>query len=112
MLQNQRPHDYNTTYFNLYNCFTFYRNVISLHNKRPSVLLRLMSKSNVMRELQQAFSDSEEFYVSVLESLGEGILITDAQSRVLYANSRMEEISGYSREELKRNVTCEILSPP
>src|ERR1051325_4163510 len=36
----------------------------------------------------------EEFYRSILESLGEGVIITDRESRILYANSRVECLTG------------------
>ncbi len=36
----------------------------------------------------------EEFYRSVLESLSEGVIITDAESRILFANRRMAELTG------------------
>lgn len=41
-----------------------------------------------------------EFYRRVLESLSEGVLITDAQWRILYANHLIQETTGYSPEEL------------
>ncbi len=55
--------------------------------------------------------EREEFYRSVLESLGEGILITDRESRILYANSRVESLTGYSRVELLGAVSHELLTP-
>ena len=33
------------------------------------------------------------FYRSVLESLSEGVIITDRESRVLFANRRMQEMT-------------------
>ena len=40
----------------------------------------------------------EEFYRSILESLGEGVIITDRESRILYANSRVECLTGRPAE--------------
>jgi PAS domain S-box-containing protein len=55
--------------------------------------------------------DHEEFYRSILESLGEGVLITDRQSRILYANSRMECLTGRPRAELIGKISYEALTP-
>jgi PAS domain S-box-containing protein len=55
--------------------------------------------------------DREEFYRSILESLGEGVIITDRDSRILYVNSRIECITGRSRAELIGAVSYEALTP-
>jgi PAS domain S-box-containing protein len=55
--------------------------------------------------------DREEFYKSILESLGEAVIITDRESRVLYANSRVECLTGRPRSELIGNVSYEVLTP-
>lgn len=53
----------------------------------------------------------EEFYRSILENLGEGVIITDRESRILYANSRVECFTGRPREELIGEVSYELLVP-
>src|SRR5687768_13007105 len=53
----------------------------------------------------------EEFYRSILESLGEGVIITDRDSRILYANSRVECLTGRPRAELIGAVSYELLTP-
>src|ERR1044071_8565807 len=53
----------------------------------------------------------EEFYRSILESLGEGVIITDRESRILYANSRVERLTGRPRSELIGVVSYELLAP-
>ena len=63
------------------------------------------------RDLSRRLREREEFYRSVLESLGEGVMITDRESRILYANSRVECLSGYSRAELLGKISHELLSP-
>ena len=62
-------------------------------------------------DLSRRLQEREEFYRSVLESLGEGILITDRDNRILYANSRVECLTGYSRAELLGAVSHELLTP-
>jgi formate hydrogenlyase transcriptional activator len=51
-------------------------------------------------DLADGASHGGEFYRRVLESLSEGVLITDAQWRILYANRLIQETTGYSPEEL------------
>src|SRR5438093_500906 len=63
------------------------------------------------QDLSRRLHEREEFYRSVLESLGEGILITDRENRILYANSRVECLTGYSRAELLGQVSHELLTP-
>ncbi|MBW3655982.1 MAG: PAS domain S-box protein, partial [Gemmatimonadetes bacterium] len=56
--------------------------------------------------------ESEIRFRTVAESLGEGLLITDLDDVILYANPRMEEIYGYRPEELVGRVGLEVLIPP
>src|SRR5262245_59862437 len=71
----------------------------------PTVLLARSQDPH--RRLQ----DREEFYRSILESLGEGVIITDRDSRILYANSRIECLTGHPRSELIGAISYELLSP-
>ncbi len=48
---------------------------------------------------------------AILESAGEGILLTDTESNIMYANPAMERQSGYSREELRSKNTRILGSP-
>jgi PAS domain S-box-containing protein len=43
---------------------------------------------------------SESFYRAALDSLSEGVMIVDADHRIIYANRLIAEITGYSPEEL------------
>lgn len=54
----------------------------------------------------------EEFYRSVLDSLSEGVIITDAESRVLFANRVMECLTGWRPDQLVGRLSYEVLSPP
>jgi PAS domain S-box-containing protein len=63
------------------------------------------------QDLSRRLHEREEFYRSVLESLGEGVLITDRENRILYANSRIECLTGYSRSELLGAISHELLTP-
>ncbi|MGN6556096.1 MAG: PAS domain-containing protein, partial [Verrucomicrobiota bacterium] len=55
--------------------------------------------------------EREEFFRTVLESLGEGLLITDEQSRIIYANTQLSELTGYSKDELIGRTSFELLLP-
>ncbi len=61
---------------------------------------------------QEALRASEEQFRTVVESLGEGLLITGGQSEIVYANRRMAEICGYSPDEMEGRVSHELLLPP
>ena len=63
------------------------------------------------QDLSRRLSEREEFYRSILESLGEGIIITDRESRILYANSRVECFTGRPRSELIGAISYELLTP-
>src|SRR5215813_8138479 len=62
-------------------------------------------------ELAALLGQREEFYRNILDHLGEGVIITDGDDRILYVNARMKDISGYSREELVGKIGYEVLSP-
>lgn len=63
------------------------------------------------QDLHRRLQEREEFYRSFMESLGEAVLITDRESRILYANSRVECLTGYSRSELLGKISYELLMP-
>src|SRR5881409_3650350 len=62
------------------------------------------------QDLSRRLHEREEFYRSFLESLGEGVIITDRESRILYANSRIECLTGYPRSELMGGISYELLT--
>src|SRR5437762_10609480 len=63
------------------------------------------------QDLSRRLQEREEFYRSILESLGEGLVITDRESRILYVNSRIECLTDYPRAELVGAVSYELLTP-
>jgi PAS domain S-box-containing protein len=62
-------------------------------------------------ELAAIYEEREEFYRTILDNLTEGVIITDGEDRILYVNSRMKEISGYSPDELIGRIGYEVLTP-
>ena len=59
----------------------------------------------------EALRDSDARFRLAVETLGEGVVITDADDVVVYANSRMVEISGYAREEMVGQKVAQLLVP-
>ena len=44
--------------------------------------------------------DRDSFYRTILESLAEGVIITDPENRIFYANGVVQDITGYRPEEM------------
>ncbi|RMG44288.1 MAG: PAS domain S-box protein [Candidatus Dadabacteria bacterium] len=55
--------------------------------------------------------DSELRYRTLIESLGEGIILTDCNEKILHVNSKLCELTGYSSEELIGRHTYKVLFP-
>ncbi len=55
--------------------------------------------------------ESGERLHAIAESLEEGLLITDGRDVVIYINSRMAELTGYSAEELIGQQAYRLLLP-
>ena len=88
--------------------------VTALRNETPAAAADSGDPTALLartQDLSRRLQEREEFYRSVLESLGEGVLITDRENRILYANSRVECLTGYSRAELLGAVSHELLTP-
>jgi PAS domain S-box-containing protein len=72
------------------------------------------TKTQLARQkgLDRILGQREELYRTVLESLAEGLLIRNAESRIVYANSQLDAITGYPKDELLGMVSYELLHPP
>jgi PAS domain S-box-containing protein len=62
-------------------------------------------------KLAAIYEEREGFYRTIVDNLAEGVVITAADDRILYVNSRMEEISGYAPDELIGRIGYEVLTP-
>jgi len=62
-------------------------------------------------DLSGHLSGREHFFRCILESLSEGVLITDPEGRILYANAQAETITGYPRGELVGAVGHDLFLP-
>src|SRR5712671_6505100 len=86
----------------------------ALHIEKPAVSADAGNPAALLartQDMSRRLQEREEFYRSILESLGEGVIITDRESRILYANSRIECLTGYTRAELIGAISHELLSP-
>lgn len=72
------------------------------------VLVRNITHSEIITE---ALVRSETRFQAVVESLSEGLMLTDLDDRVLYMNQRMTELCGWDIEEVRDKPTYEFLIP-
>jgi PAS domain S-box-containing protein len=52
------------------------------------------------KKADEALKESEEKYRNIVETANEGISIIDAEDRITYVNKKMEDMIGYSTEEI------------
>ncbi|HST62390.1 MAG TPA: PAS domain S-box protein, partial [Longimicrobium sp.] len=63
------------------------------------------------RRAADALRVSEERFRTVVENLGEAILLTDLDDRVIYASPLVHEVTGYAPAEMEGSVAHELLLP-
>ncbi len=61
------------------------------------------------RESERSLLDSETRFRSVVESLREGLVITDLDDRIVYVNSRITDLTGHRPEELDGKQAQDLL---
>ena len=72
---------------------------------------REVGEARHRREQRDILQRSELRFRSVVENMGEGLVITDLDDRVVYANPRLSEMVGRAPEELMGKVAYEVLLP-
>ncbi|MBI3787116.1 MAG: PAS domain S-box protein, partial [Ignavibacteriales bacterium] len=88
--------------------------VSPIKNERGEII----GASSIARDIterksaEEKLKKSETKFRTVAESLGEGLLITDLDDVILFMNSRLEEMTGYSTTHLLRRKAYEFLLPP
>jgi PAS domain S-box-containing protein len=55
---------------------------------------------------------SEARFRAAVETLGEGLIITDVEDVILYVNSRMEQLAGYAPSEMISHAAARLIVPP
>lgn len=63
------------------------------------------------KEIERSLISSESKFRTVVQNLGEGVLITDPKDRVLYINHRFAEILGWQLHECVGKIGYEIFIP-
>ncbi|HTR80330.1 MAG TPA: PAS domain-containing protein, partial [Bacteroidota bacterium] len=82
----------------------------TLYNGKPAVHGTLLDITQ--REVaEETLRKSETRFRSVVQSLGEGIIITDSDDTVRYINSRMSDICGYAADEMIGKKAYALLLP-
>ena len=61
------------------------------------------------RRNERSLQESETRFRSVVESLGEGLIITDLDDRIVYVNPRITELTGHRPEDLGGRGAQELL---
>ncbi len=61
-----------------------------------------------LKKTELALAESEELYRTVVQSLNEGLLITDVNDKILFASRSMTKITGYELNELVGKIGYEI----
>ena len=60
---------------------------------------------------QAVLKAKEEWYWAIIESAPDGLLVEHEQGQVLFANSRMQTLFGYSSSELSARSMVQLVSP-
>jgi two-component system, cell cycle sensor histidine kinase and response regulator CckA len=75
-------------------------------------VLALVRDVTVEKRTIEALRTSEEQFRTVVESLGEGLVVTGLQGEIVYANERMAQMCGYTPDEMEGRDTFELLLLP
>jgi len=87
-----------------------YKVVAYLYLYRIVYLENVRMPFQSLRQAQREITESAHRYQQLLRSAPDGILVTDEQGRICLVNDKVEEMLGYSREELI-GQQIEILVP-
>jgi PAS domain S-box-containing protein len=60
---------------------------------------------------QEALKASEERYRELVETIADIVYVTDDTGKIIYLNKALEEVSGYTREELIQKNYMDLLTP-
>jgi PAS domain S-box-containing protein len=61
---------------------------------------KLMTQSEELLKANELLRESEEKYRNIIETANEGIIINDAEGRITYVNKKIEDMFGYSLEDV------------
>ncbi|MDD5755354.1 MAG: ATP-binding protein, partial [Methylococcales bacterium] len=77
----------------------------------PPILLSRIKTHLKVKQMQDILHDQRAWFLSIIESAPDAILVTDEQNVVILCNSQAEEIFGYNSNELhSKNINQLVLS--
>lgn len=96
--------------------FTRFRNLRPMSESQPTFANPFATAFSeispaLSREAAAPLERREDFFRRVIESLSEAVIITDRESRMIYANARVEAFFGYTPDELIGRISYETLLP-
>lgn len=103
VLLAESPHENAFSNKDLYFLTTLARQLAVVIERAQSYQALLAQKESLKGQVGQRAAElqaEQERTIAILESAGEGIVLTDAQLTILYVNRAMELMSGYGRDEL------------
>ncbi len=74
-------------------------------------LMMVVDKALEKQRLERALRESEERYRLVTEHIQDAILLLDREGRVVFANRRGEELTGYTEAEYRNRPISSFLTP-
>lgn len=74
--------------------------VTSIQNDRRRIILGYFMDVTKNKQAEKELRESEERYRLIVETANEGIWIIDAESRTVFANIKMAEMLGFTRNEM------------
>ncbi len=84
-------------------------NKFTIHIKGCLVYEQLKKATEEKDQARKAFIASENRHRLVVQNLSEGLVITDLQGRINFANEKFAELCGYTKEELIGNKANNLL---
>jgi len=78
---------------------------------RMDHLLAILAKAIERRRLTRTLRESEARHRLITESIMDGVFLVDTEGRVVFANRRAEELSGYSEAELAGRSVLSLFTP-
>ena len=67
--------------------------------------------SSLSRSTAEPLREREDFFLRVIESLSEAVIISDPESRIVYANQRVKAFFGYEPSEMVGKISYQLLVP-
>jgi PAS domain S-box-containing protein len=86
--------------------------VVSWQSGKPSQILTVGRDITRIAESEAQLRASEAQFRAMAASMADGVVITDLEDHALYINDRVEQITGYSRDELLGKVIARVVLTP